>query len=112
MHNGHKQIVAQLREEKFNRLRAEWGRECGITSSMAKIVMCPSYQKIIGMGPEVIPLILRELEKEADDPDWWFWALEMLSGENPVTADVVGNNLAMAKAWLDTAVRNPLCEKS
>jgi hypothetical protein len=52
------------------------------------------------MGPAVIPLILRELEKEGDDPDWWFWALESLTGENPVPENAIGNNLAVAQAWL------------
>src|SRR5436190_17626198 len=33
------ELKAQLSEAKFRRLRAQWERECGITSSMSKIVM-------------------------------------------------------------------------
>ena len=34
------------------------------------------YQRIIGMGLPVVPLILEELERE---PDQWFWALEAIT---------------------------------
>lgn len=90
---------------KFQRLRAQWEAECGITSSLTKIVLAPSYQRIIAMGPKAILLILRQLELEGDDPDWWFWALEMLTGDNPVPEGARGNTVAMAKAWLDWGQR-------
>ena len=44
------------------------------------MAMEPSYQEIIGLGPVVLPLILRELARE---PDQWFWALRSISGEDP-----------------------------
>lgn len=90
---------------KFQQLRAQWEAECGITSSLTKIVLAPSYQRIIAMGPKAIPFILRQLELEGDDPDWWFWALEMLTGHNPVPDGARGNTVAMAKAWLDWGQR-------
>lgn len=45
------------------------------------MAMLPSCQRIIGMGPVVVPLILEELRRE---PDHWFWALEMLTEDDPV----------------------------
>ena len=51
-------------------------------SNTAQISLVFSYQKIIGMGPAVVPLILSELQKE---PDHWFWALEAITDENPVS---------------------------
>jgi hypothetical protein len=92
------QLVVEI---KFKRLRNAWETETRITSSLTKIVMAPSYQKIIGLGPSAVPLILQELEREGDDPDWWFWALEMITGENPVPTADKGNNRAMAKAWIE-----------
>jgi len=56
-----------------------------------------SYQNIIGMGPAVVPLILKELEKE---PDHWFWALEAITGENPVGENEAGDLEASARAWV------------
>jgi hypothetical protein len=85
---------------KFNELSAKWKKERGISSSLSKAAMSPSYQKIIGLGPDVIPLILRRLREEGDHPDFWFWALESLTGENPVSEDDRGKFRAMAKAWL------------
>jgi len=57
--------------EKFHRLRREWLSQRAHDSSTMKMVMLPAYQRIIGMGPDVVPLLLRELDA---DPDLWFWA--------------------------------------
>jgi hypothetical protein len=56
------------------------------------------YQRIIGMGMPVVPLILEELERE---PDQWFWALEAITEENPVPTEANGVVRLMAKAWVD-----------
>ena len=64
------------------------------------MAMHPAYQKIIGMGPRVIPLILAEIEHR---PDHWFWALHSLTGVDPVPRESQGNLAKMAAAWLDWA---------
>jgi hypothetical protein len=69
---------------------------------MVKLVMHPAYQKIIGMGPGVVPLLLRELE---NDLDVWFWALRAITEENPVPKEARGDGAAMARSWLDWARR-------
>ncbi len=56
-----------------------------------------SYQKIIGMGPAVVPLILSELEQE---PDHWFWALEAITDENPVAESDAGDIEASHRTWI------------
>ena len=89
--------------QRFNSLVSSWRKERGIASSVTKMVMCPSYQRIIGMGGKAVPLILRHMEKEGDDPDRWFWALEMITDANPVPADAYGDTVRMAQAWLDWA---------
>ena len=60
------------------------------------------------MGPEVVPLILAELEKE---PDHWFWALEAITGENPVNENHAGDMEASAKAWVKWGRQNGLLAK-
>ena len=55
------------------------------------------YQQIIGLGPSVLPVLVGELARE---PDHWFWALEAITGQNPVPAEAVGNVAAMTEAWL------------
>ena len=57
--------------------------------------MHPAYQRIIGLGPSAIPLILRELQRQ---PGHWHWALQALTGEDPAhPGDTVTQT---AQAWL------------
>lgn len=83
--------------EKFKRLLNEWQEESIVMSSITEMVMLPSYQAIIGMGPAVVPLILTELKQ---DPDYFFWALEAITGDNPVLPEDEGNLDRMTNAWI------------
>ncbi len=89
-------------EEKFDRLSEEWKSEAEFLSSPDQMAMLPSYQRIIGMGPIAVPLILREMERE---PHFWFWALRSITGEDPVPERSRGNVPEMVKAWLAWANR-------
>jgi hypothetical protein len=60
--------------------------------------MCPSYQRIIGLGPAVLPFLLRELERE---PDHWFWALKAITGADPVPPSSRGKVREMARFWIE-----------
>ena len=84
-------------EERFSQLRDDWKEKSRYLSNSAQIAMLWPYQQIIGMGAPALPLILSELESETDH---WFWALEAISGENPVPANAAGDVKAMAEAWL------------
>lgn len=59
--------------------------------------MHEAYQRIIGIGPEAILLILRELKKNPDD---WFWALNAITEENPIPEESEGKINEMIKSWL------------
>jgi hypothetical protein len=86
-------------EQQFKELADDWRRQKGPISSVTLKSMIPSYQRIIGLGSGVIPLILKELERQ---PDHWFYALEMLTAENenPVSDRDAGNIKKMAAAWV------------
>ncbi|MCI0641367.1 MAG: hypothetical protein L0Y58_15785 [Verrucomicrobia subdivision 3 bacterium] len=88
----------QANEQRFHRLAALWKAETELFSKVSKRVLHPAYQKIIGMGPSAIPLILNELSKNG--PDDWFWALTAITDENPITKEIAGNMSAMTEAWL------------
>ena len=90
-------------EMLFDYLDDQWSRESAVMSSTTEIVMLPSYQTIMCMGPDVVPLILRQLEKEGNHPNNWFWALRHITRENPVPSEHRGNRKAMAKDWLNWA---------
>jgi hypothetical protein len=72
------------------------------TSSATDAAMHPAYQRIVGMGPQVLPLIFRELD---ECPGHWFWALRSITGANPVRPEDQGRAAAMREAWLDWARR-------
>jgi hypothetical protein len=94
--SNHAEAAAWV-EKKFLRLRDEWKSQRGPESSTLRLEMHPSYQKIIGMRPAVVPLLLCELETSLDS---WFWALRAITEEDPVPADLRGDGEAMANAWL------------
>jgi hypothetical protein len=82
---------------QFYELAETWRQERGATSSLTKMILHPAYQRIMGLGNAVVPLILRELERE---PDYWFSALAAITGANPVRAEQRGNLRQMTQAWL------------
>jgi len=86
---------------KFQDLRREWHEARGGRSSVAEMAMLPAYQKIMGMGPDVLPHILTQLRYEGDQPDHWFWALAAIADTNPVPPQSRGKVREMARAWLE-----------
>ncbi len=104
-------VAAQVAEpirERFQRLKDDWKSKTRHLSNTAQISLVFSYQQMIGMGPPVVPLILAELEKE---PDHWFWALEAITGENPVTKSDAGDIEASAQSWVEWGRQQGLLAK-
>ena len=89
--------------EKFYRLCRIWKRETQHMSCPEDMILHPAYLKIIGLGPSAIPLILAELEKKLD---FWFWALDAISDENPVPDDVQGDMERTRLAWIQWGYEN------
>jgi hypothetical protein len=69
-------------EDKFRRLAAAWLAETAYVSSSSDLVAHPAFQEIVGMGPAVIPLLLRELENRTGH---WHRALRRITGADPVS---------------------------
>ena len=84
-------------EQEFAELSQKWKHETQHVSSTVQIVMHPTYQSIIGMGREVVPIILRELKQSQHH---WFWALVSITRENPVQKEDAGNLPKMTAAWI------------
>src|SRR5438132_9654575 len=82
-------------EERFRRLAAIWHRDTDYLSSMEEADNHPAYQEIIGLGTEVVPLLLRDL---ADNHTHWFAALEAITGARPLSVAIAGNIPKMAEA--------------
>jgi hypothetical protein len=92
-----KETQSQL-EMIFNGLVKKWKAETGGSSLTTRRYAHPSYQSILVLGgkePEVVKLILKELQRS---PDMWFEALRHLTNENPAK-DAKSFELS-TKAWL------------
>ncbi len=85
-------------EERFRRLATEWKEQSRYLSNTAQMAMLRPYQRIIGLGLPVVPLILEELNRE---PNQWFWALEAITEQNPVPPKAQGKVGMMAQAWIE-----------
>jgi hypothetical protein len=83
---------------KFKQLASQWKADTAMLSDLSQKVIHPAYQRIIGMGPDVIPLLLQELNQQ---PNHWFWALRAITGANPVKSENRGRIKRMAQDWLD-----------
>jgi hypothetical protein len=84
-------------EQRFRRFAAVWETETLVLSNPNLISGHWAFQEIIRMGDAVVPLLLRDLERE---PHLWAWALPDITGENPVPTGAAGNIRKMSEAWL------------
>lgn len=85
-------------KERFHEQADKWERETAYLSSVTKRAMHPSYQAIIGMGADVVPILLRDLQQNHRD---WFWALAAITQANPVKEGDGGKVDKMIDAWLN-----------
>lgn len=84
-------------ERQFKQLAGLWKRNTAHMSIVARKVADPSYQDIIAMGAQVVPLILKGLERE---PKHWFVALRALTGQNPAASRSPGDVKGTVESWL------------
>ncbi len=84
-------------EARFDALVEQWLTETRSASSFSKIIGHPAYRAIIDLGPNVIPLILQDMEQE---PKHWSPALRELTGANPVPPKNAGQVSLIAADWI------------
>jgi len=88
-------MLAEPASLKFRRLANQWKRNTRFVSVLKRKMADPAYLKIIGMGKDALPFILKDLD---DRPADWIPALMSITEENPVKPD---DNFEQAvKAWL------------
>ena len=63
----------------------------------------PAYQSIIDIGAEAVPWLLERL---AQSPDHWFYALNQITDAQPVQPEHQGNINAMAEEWIAWGKQN------
>jgi hypothetical protein len=88
---------AETIAERFRRLAAAWQQAVAYHSSTTVRHNHPAYREIISLGPEVVPLLLRDLEANHNH---WFGALREITGADPIPESAAGNLPQMVAAWL------------
>ena len=89
----------------FEELAMSWSSGTAHLSSSTKLIEHSAYRQIIGLGPAVLPLMLRDLEQSGR---FWFPALSAITGENPVPDDAAGDFERMTDAWVRWGHANDL----
>jgi hypothetical protein len=99
-------------EQEFLRLVAEWDAGTKYQSSPGPVFRHPAYGQILGLGPTVVPLILKMMEGRGLGVKW-FRVLSELTGANPYTPEpleasgwVAFNVPAGNRAWLEWGRQN------
>jgi hypothetical protein len=87
--------------KEFAALVNEWDRDTFAVSSLTKIYAHPAYQRIIAMGRDGLPYVLRELQEKGGR---WFYALKFMAGQegSDVAAVAAQSDYETARAaWLE-----------
>lgn len=90
-------------EQQFEHLSSALTEEFIMVSSPSQIALHPFYKQIIAIGEKAIPLLIKKLD---DTPTMWFWALEEISGVNPISVSDKGNIPLMVSSWKKWAKKN------
>lgn len=93
-------------DSRFARDAKEWKQESEFMSVVTDMVLLDSYQRIIGLGPAAIPLIIEDLKRNG--PEHWFWALTAIVGEDQAhgATDVPSAAQAWINWWADIQAIN------
>jgi len=97
------QTIEEKKFRKFIELKNQWLEETQYESSSSKIISNAAYMSIIDEGLITIPWILRELKKSDAH---WFYALETITGSNPIKVENIGIVDLMKQDWIDWATNN------
>ena len=105
LHAAAQQTIDEGLRVAFEELALTWSAGTAHLSSPGKLIEHPAYRQIIGLGPSVLPLILRDLQETGR---FWFPALGAITGENPVPDHAAGDVERMTDAWLQWGRANGL----
>lgn len=90
--------LTMIEDQKlFYDLHKEWRRATALSSDPMQAIIAKPYQRIIGMGQRALPFIFGELPKCLDN---WFWALEVITGENPVRPEHYSSFKLAVQDWM------------
>jgi hypothetical protein len=84
-------------QKNFRRLAARAMQHLGPSSDLSKLFSCQEYVQIIGLGPDVVPILLRDMETTGRP---WFSALSAITRVDLSSQAEPGDLRALVTAWL------------
>lgn len=69
----------------------------GPASRLTERLFCAEYAAVIGLGPKVVPLLIKDLQRSLQP---WFWALKAITREDPARHINPGDFHGIAAAWI------------
>lgn len=88
---------------KFDLYNSTWQNETMFLSSISEITNNGAYRSIIDLGGDVVPLIIDDL---LNSENHWFYALEAITGINPIKKEHRGDFNGMKSDWIEWAENN------
>ena len=86
----------------FEEYAEAWERETLYASSAGMVVSNLNYQRIIGLGPQAVPLIIARLRH---DVGHWFWALSAIVGvDQAAGTETLEDARAAWLRWYDAEI--------
>lgn len=83
--------------DQFRELADQWEEESMFLSNSEQIIALPSYDAIVRLGEQAVPLILKRMQAQGGH---WYHVLQDITKEDPVDPADWGNVAAMQKEWL------------
>lgn len=87
-------------EDHFDLLKNLWLQETKMSSNIYHTINHPAHLQIIQLGSEVLPYILKDLKEHSNH---WFYTLNIMTEQNPVKEENVGNVTKMTEDWIEWA---------
>lgn len=91
-------------EQNFKIFKEKYSEETLHLSNVSTMSMNVNYQRIIGMGDIAVHFMLKDLVDNG--PFHWFWALNVITGENPIKEEIAGCISKMTDVWIEWGENN------
>lgn len=99
--------------EQFLAHAEQWTKET-LHFSTTERFFNEHHRQIVEMGEAVVPILLKDLVDGLERPEGvthWFWALKLITGEDPVPEKERGKIEQMALAWIQWGKENGYTEE-
>ncbi len=88
-------------KSSFEKYRNQWVSETIFLSDPSRMFRNDAYRSVIYLGADVMPILISDMQETGNH---WFYALEEISGENPIAEANRGNVHLMINDWLDWGI--------